>query len=378
MNKKEVLYFLPRWSSGGMERAAVNMVRNASDPEYQYQIVVGNYEENFAEKELADLDITIDALQESDAFHFVTVLIKFNSYLSKHPISILHCHINNGIGLIFAFVAKIHGVNVIAVHTHNSSFGSGHLWLKKTLRFVSLVMFRRIPDLYFACSNEAGRWTFGNDVVMQSNYHVVYNGIDSQKFRFSQDARSSLRETYHLQNKFVMGHVGHFNYQKNQEFLICLMPLLLVEIPDIHLFLIGTGETRMSMMERARQTGCLDHISWIDPVSDVEAYYSMFDLFVLPSRFEGFGIVAVEAQYNGLHVIASNQIPCATDISGNIEYLPVDTEDSMDQWLAAIIKAGKSKRSTEFTGDTDKFDNKKISKTIETAYTKALAERRER
>lgn len=122
----------------------------------------------------------------------------------------------------FAAVSKRAGVKRVVIHTHNNSFGAGNLALKKLLRIISIGVFGSIPDLYLACSEEAGKWTFGTGIERKENYHVIYNGIDQRKFLYNMEKRNKLRKYYSLADKFIVGHIGHFNYQKIR--LFCCRP----------------------------------------------------------------------------------------------------------------------------------------------------------
>ena len=373
MNKTKVLFFLPRWSNGGMERAAINIAKYSRSSKFEYTFLVGNFEEDYAVNELNALGIKLIRLQKYADYSFKAVVKKFDEYLSENKCDIVHCHINNPIGLIFAFCAKRRGARIVAVQTHNNAFGSGRLFLKKILRRISMLLFSGYPDLYFACSEEAGQWTFGKKAC-GSRYYVVYNGVDADKFKFNPDFRNKLRARFNLEDKFVIGHIGHFNHQKNHELLIKMIPSLIERIPNAHLFLIGTGETKDDIIRLSQQNKSASYITLLGSVDDVYKYYSLFDAFVLPSVFEGFGIVAVEAQYNGLSVVASDNVPLATDVSGTIKYLSVDEPDSLNNWVTRLfeISVSSGKRNTVF--DTDKFDNRLITEKIEAAYCKALGE----
>ena len=72
-------------------------------------------------------------------------------------------------------------------------------------------MFGNTPDLYLACSEEAGKWTFGTRIKNKANFHVGYNGIDQHKFFYNSDKRNKLRKNYSLTEKFIVGHIDPFN-----------------------------------------------------------------------------------------------------------------------------------------------------------------------
>lgn len=295
-------------------------------------------------------------------------------YLKNKKYDIVHCHINNAIGLIFVAASKLAGVQKVVVHTHNNSFGSGKLLLKMLLRRVSIGLFGNKPDFYLACSDEAGKWTFGTCVEKKSNYHVVYNGIDRKKFFYNRETRNKLREKYMLSEKFIIGHIGHFNYQKNQKFLLKTVQEVSRNIPNVHYFFVGTVETKKGFLKEIHDKKLENFVTVIDTVSNPQDYYSMFDMFAFPSHFEGFGIVMIEAQISGLQVICSECVPKETAVTQYVTYLPIDTEESVQLWNTAIIKCSREIRKIDRSKSVKctQYDIVQISKKIEGYYAELL------
>lgn len=369
-NKRiKILHFLPRWDNGGMEHAALDIVTHFSDT-YNYEICVAFLETEFAFDEMKRNNIPFTAIYRNKEYSFKSCVGGLYSYLKTNNFDIVHCHINNSIGLTFAMVAKLAGVSKVVVHTHNSSFGAGKRWLKKVLRVLSMTLFGNVPDLYLACSEEAGKWTYGTSVESKVNYHVVYNGIDQSKFRYNLEKRNKLRDKYALSGKFVIGHIGHFNYQKNQIFLLKTIQEVSKKIPTVHYFFIGTGETKKTFLEEINNNKLNEFVTVIDAVPNPQDYYSMFDVFAFPSHFEGFGIVMIEAQMSGLQVVCSENVPKETAISQNVEYLSVDSDDSVQRWTDAFVKCNKKAVRIDRTeiARCEKYDIRKISEKIEGYY----------
>lgn len=369
MKNYYVTHFLPRWANGGMERVVIDIIKNSNKNNFSYSIVVGNYEEDFAKEELAEMGVNLYALNHFGKYSFVDVTRRLMIYLRHNKCDIIHIHINNSIGLFLAKIAKINGIRTVVVHSHNSAFGEGNLFLKKIIRKISLLFFSETPDLLFACSRDAAKWTYGKRT---NECSVIYNGVDASKFVFNETYRKQLRKIYCLDGKYVIGHVGHFNYQKNQSFIIDLIDGLRTQIPNVHILLIGTGEKRSEIEKRIIKEKIETIVTIIDPVEDIYKYYSMMDLFVMPSNFEGFGIVVVEAQFNGLRVIASDKVPHDTAVSDKIKYLPINNKNSHEEWNTEIFSASRTVESRTNGINIKNFDEKCISAKIEEWYLDVL------
>lgn len=229
-------------------------------------------------------------------------------------------------------LAKQCGVPVRVAHSHNTQ----HI-LHSTLKWYYYEQNRihqsKLATERWACSEEAGRWLFG-----ENSFRVVHNAIDSDLFAFDAAVRRRMREKYGLgEGDIVLGHVGRFDYQKNQRFLLALLQRL--NDPKYKLLLVGEGRMHSQVEELTREMGLEQQVIFAGEVPDPQSYYQMMDIFLLPSHFEGLGIAVLEAQANGLPCVVSDMVPKEADIIGSVTYCGLDT----DKW-AEIVGEQEGKR----------------------------------
>lgn len=214
--------------------------------------------------------------------------------------------------------AKKFGVPKRISHSH-----SAHIPSKKaTVRvFQSLLRLKSnsIATDFLACSEQAGTWMFGKR-KMREEGKILYNGIDAKKYKYDATVRNEYRSMYAVQEKSVILHVGAFNSAKNQKFLVEVLSCLKDMSKDIALVLIGSGPTQEEVRCLAIQLGLEEHIIFITETNHVERYMQMADLFVLPSVFEGLGIVNIEAQASGLKCLVSDVVPRMIDVTGLVTF----------------------------------------------------------
>ncbi len=224
----------------------------------------------------------------------------------------------------------------IVVHSHNT-FTDVPSKLRRVVFSTIHKMVRgyacRYSDVKCGCSAAAARWMFGRaakDAV------VMNNAIDTEKFAYSEAFRTELRARYGASDKRVIGHIGRFSAQKNQPFLLEAFAALCRTVPDCVLWLIGNGELWDTTKQKAAELGVADRVTFIDFQEDIYKYYSAFDLFVLPSLFEGLPITMVEAQANGLSLLVSDAITRESDLTGRTEFYPLDA--GADAWAARMAE----------------------------------------
>lgn len=149
---------------------------------------------------------------------------------------------------------------------------------------------------------------FPEKIRRSCHYHVIHNAIDVSKFRYNEGVRNKVRDDLNLKDRVVVGHVGKYCYAKNNFFLLDIMDELIKKVPNAVLLSVGEGEDLDEMKKMAEKRGLSNAIQFLGVREDVPALMQAMDFFVLPSRFEGQPIVAIEAQAAGIMTFLSNTI----------------------------------------------------------------------
>lgn len=242
---------------------------------------------------------------------------------------VVHAHADAGNSTILA-IAKECDIPIRISHCHNTNYTNKSL-LKKFLNEQLKKQIPRYATHLWACSEKAGEWLYGNH-----SFEVIPNAIDVQKFIYSPQLSKDLRKELNLENKFVIGHVGRFDYQKNHDFLLKVFAEVINEREDAHLVLIGKGELEEVIKKQANQLGILDKISFLGESSNVNKLINVFDVGVFPSLFEGFGIAVLEMQINGLPLVVSDNFPSEINLTDNIRFLSLD--ETVKYWCETILE----------------------------------------
>lgn len=209
-----------------------------------------------------------------------------------------------------------------------------------------------------ACSETAGKQLY------RKPFRVLKNGVDCSRFAFSTKIRETMRKELKLEDAFVVGHIGRFSLQKNQERLICIFAELLNKHPNTVLLLCGEGEDKDSCKKKAKELAIDDKVLFLGNVKDPQNYYQAMDVFVLPSLFEGLPLVGVEAQASGLPCVFSNAITKETQILPSCTFLPLNAGN--DIWAETILNCKPSDRAeahnlVEEAGFTSETLNEQIA-----------------
>lgn len=285
-------------------------------------------------------------------------IIKENKYEIVH-INLLSCS-----NILPIIAAKRSKAKKIIVHSHNN--GMPDSILKTILHFINKKIINRIADVFWACSSSAGEWMFGN-----SNFQIIKNGVNIDNFIFDNKNRDNIRKKFNISNdKYLIGHVGRFDIQKNHEYLIQLFSKINKKYKDTMLMLIGTGVLYDDIVKQVKSLKLEGKVIFTGVVNDPQKYYSAMDLFLLPSKFEGLGIVNVEAQACGLPCIVSDVVPKEVKITDNFRFVNLNKEEL---WLKEFSKFKNSSINRKIKKESMKsYDISFLAKEIEIKYINLL------
>lgn len=241
--------------------------------------------------------------------------------------------------LIFARAARRAGAGNIILHSHAAGIDGSMRKLKALLHRLCRRALRYNATNFAACSDMAAQWMYPN--LPSDRVRMVNNGIEVDRFAYDPTVREKMRREMHLQDSFVVGHVGRFAYQKNHEFLLKAFAAIRRRIPNARLLLVGEGVLFDRTSRLAADLGLENDVLFYGASYNVAGLMQAMDVFALPSRFEGLPLVGVEAQAAGLPVLFSDTISRQAGLSDGARFLPID-EASADLWAEAAVQAADS------------------------------------
>lgn len=228
-------------------------------------------------------------------------------------------------------LASKYGIPKRILHAHNSrQDGKPH---QRLLCALNKTVFDEWLTDRWACSPQSGKFFYGD-----KHFKLVPNAIEMSKYSFSSVARRRVREELGVEDKFVIGTVGRLAFQKNQELLVRCMPGLLKRRPDSHLVIVGQGELEQELKQLAEDEGVTASVSFVGTRNDIPEVLSAFDVFAFPSRYEGFSIVLLEAQANGLPCVISSTIADDPIISRGCRVVDINDEK---EWASSLLDSSR-------------------------------------
>ena len=257
---------------------------------------------------------------------------------------IFHVNITGLNALTGLQAARKANIPVRIYHAHNPRETSSKKAYIRSLVYETPCV--ALANRYIACSHHAG-----DSLFRAKNYHILTNAMDTSQFTYDPNAREQLRREWNMQDAFVVGVVGRFAEQKNPYMIIDIFAELVKLLPEAVLIWAGDGGLRNHVEQYAVRKGVLDRVKLLGPRTDVNKLYSAMDVFLLPSKFEGLGLVFIEAQIAGLHCFGSDCVPRDVEISDRMHR--VDLRIPPKKWAEEISKY-KGRERTDGRNDAIK------------------------
>lgn len=258
------------------------------------------------------------------------------------------------------FFAKLLGYKIIS-HAHCGRSNNLN-FVYVFLNFINRIFLNLVSSSKLSCSDVAHDWVYGKS----KNVIQVNNAIDSKKFFYSDKRRNEIRKKMNLSEKdFVLINVGRVEYPKNQKFLIELMKKLNNHDDNFKLFFVGDGSD-FTDLDLYTKKNNVKNVKFLGQRNDINDLLNASDLFLLPSFYEGFPIVCVEAQATGLTCILSDYITKTANITGNVKFLSLDKSDEWVNFIFNYAKNYQINKRKDMNVELKKcgFDEQSISKIV--------------
>lgn len=277
----------------------------------------------------------------------------FKHYAQEYDV--LWANLNSLTNIDYLKMAKKFGIKRRIIHSHNSQNMDSNLKgkIREILHHMNKRVIKDYATDFWACSSVASDWFFDSKVESQ----IILNAIETENYAYDAEKARAIREKLGWKNNYVIGNIGRLQYQKNQFFLLDILVELLKVQDDYRLVLVGQGEDEQALKDKVSKLNLSQYVYFAGVQSDIQAWLSSFDLFAFPSRFEGLSIAALEAQANGLPMLASKDcIVEETKVLDSFTFYPLD--QSAKQWAGEIVRMRREETRTSESIISERFDER--------------------
>lgn len=315
---------------GGAESVLMNYYRAIDRNKIQFDFLIFSNSQEFYEEEVTLLGGTIYKANPNNRLRDGYKLLK--ELASTKDYKAIEIHTENAHSVIWVVMAYLSGFKKVIVHSHSTNN------VKIVEHRIAKIFLNLFPIIRFSCGEAAAEFMFGKNAA-----YIVNNAIDIDRYKYNEKTRNLIRDKYHLNDTLVLGHIGRFIELKNHGLLLHICKCLKEKGYNVKLLLVGDGELKEHVEKQTSEMSLQEQVVFTGNVRNVNEYLQAMDLFLLPSYYEGFPTVAVEAQASGLRCVLSDTITKSINITGLVSFF--DINKSPEEWANLIIKKTNYQRS---------------------------------
>ena len=317
-----------------MESVIINYYRNIDKTKIQFDFLCNFHEDAAYEDELKALGGKVFHITaRSDNYRRYKAELEDFFRSSQGTYQAIWVNVCSLANIDYLILAKKYGIPRRIIHSHNSQNMDSRL--RGMLHKFNRKRIARYATDFWSCSEDAARWFYEDRLL--SKVVMIRNAISVPQMAFCGKKRQKYREMLNCKDEYVIGNIGRLHFQKNQKFCLAIFREFLKQQPNAKLVFIGQGEDETLLKETACMYGIEKQVCFAGMQTDIAGWLSALDIFLFPSKFEGLGIAALEAQANGLPVLASAEV-IPEDVKINRNFVFFDLKKSAAEWSEELIR----------------------------------------
>jgi len=352
-NKKRIMFVAQ--APGGVDRYLRSLLKYLDRSKYEIVMVCSQDFNREDYEKLSDYYECV-TMNRAIGFNDFSATVKVRKLIENYKPDIVYAHSSKA-GAI-ARLANLTKKCKCIYNPHGWAFNMKTSSFRKKLYLFTERFLARFCDLIICISEAEKRSALENRICEEDKLTVIYNGIDIVEYEEISKISVNKKDIGIPENTYVVGMVGRMSEQKAPDVFMKAMTMLKKEIPNLHIVIVGNGPLEAKVREYANNNGLEDSLTITGWVNDPAKYVKCFDMGMLLSRWEGFGLAIPEYMILKVPVIAS-----ATDgienIVRNRENGILVAVDDYESAAKAVLEIKKDDRLRQYLVETAYEDVKK-------------------
>ena len=262
------------------------------------------------------------------------LLWRLARFLRARRPDIVHTHLIHG-DLYGTLAARLAGVSAAVSTKHNDNAfrqRSFYAWLNRALA--------RRQDRIITISHHLKRFCIEVEGLPEEKIVPIHYGLDSHAFLQADGGGDDLRATFGISPDVpLIGVVGRLTEQKGHRYLLEAFSQVIASLPSAHLLVAGDGKLRSALERQVARLRLMHHVTFAGWRQDVAQVMSTMDVLAMPSLWEGFGLVLLEAMAASRPIVAS-RVSAIPEIVAHGEtglLVPPQDVESLARALLALL-----------------------------------------
>lgn len=340
-NKCRILHVAQ--SAGGVDRYLRTLLKYLNHDKFEH-VFVCSYD--FRKEDYHELVIAFEQveMQRGISSHDLNVISAVRRIIKKYKPDIVYAHSSKA-GAV-ARAANIGFCNFCIYNPHGWAFNM-HCSKKKQTIYTVIEKTAALFCKKIICISEAERRSaMDKKICKDKKLQVIINGVDIEEYDNQPDSEITRTALRIPETAFIVGMVGRMSPQKAPKVFIQAAKQIKKDIPEAFFIIVGNGEQEEDVIQYAKKNGLWDSLLITGWVDNPMGYADLFDVAMLLSRWEGFGLVLPEYMLAGKPIVASNVDAIPDIITDYVNGLLVKADD-VEGAHKAVLKLYNNKELRE-------------------------------
>lgn len=301
-NQIKILLFIDEAKMGGGQQHLLWLVQKIDKSKFIVEVACES--KGYLVDELNKINIPVHPINISNRPSFISLKRTYD-LLKKISPAVLHTH--GGTAGFYGRLAAILNFKGAVIHTyHGIHYLNFDKWFLNRVYTLIDRFLLRFTDCTICVAQNDFNIGLKAKVVRKEKAVVIHNGVDVEKFfviNKNPDYKIKLKKE---DDSIIVGSIGRLHYQKGYEYLIEASVSVIKNNPKVKFVLVGEGELRESLESKAMKNGVYNSFIFLGNQTNIPELLAQFDIFVLPSLWEGLPLVLLEAMAAKKPVVATN------------------------------------------------------------------------
>ena len=352
-----VVHIITRLAMGGAQQLVYEITRRMhqsnrdvviftglSDPKKSLsaldnKILEAVFREKISVEVIPSLNDKISLISDLKSLYMICKLLR------KHKPSVVHIH-SSKTGILARLACKLLNVKKVIYHVHGWSFSRARGAVRMFYIFLEKLFYYLTDKYIFVCKQDMIDFiSCGGNTQIKIKSYIIYPGAEFLRLDKQEKFRTELRKKLgYSYSDHVVGTVGRLDFQKNPQIFVEIASSYSKIDSEAKFLWIGKGDYKEDLKNHIDQLGISDRFLLPGYIEEVEPYFSVFDTFVITSRYEGLPVTILKALACGIPVVGFN-INGINDLSKKFSLVNGVEPYSIEEFATKLINAKNMKKS---------------------------------
>lgn len=373
MDKFKILQLIDGGFLGGGQTNVLSIAKNADKSKFDISVAAAGgekFEDEVQRNSIAFYPIDLPKLLRTK------YLKKLEKLFEEQKFDLIHTH--GGVAGFYGRILKKHHPEVKCVHTiHGIHYiNSGNLLRKSVSKTIEQYLVQYTDRTICETHNDF-LTAVKNKIADRTKTDIIPNGIEVSKFANLKKNTALISELGLNAENFIIGNISRFDEQKNQQLILQAAYFLIRKYPQMRFVFVGSGKHLEQMRDLARDSKLEEYVVFTGEQENLVDYYSIFDILVFPSLWEGMPYVLLEAMASRLPIICSRLPNLLEVVKSDYSAFTINPRD-MDDLFRKISAMYQSKDLREELAqnamiESTQYDVSETVPKIEQVYEEVLS-----